>query len=90
MEDFDATLAKEPYRMLPLIVYAALKAGDDVNDLPDGFTERQAGRWLMGIEEGQSAVITDMFRHSMGFIINSYQAQPVAEKGKKPALKASQ
>ena len=90
MEHFDTVLAQTPYRILPLVTYAALKAGDDVNELPDGFSEREASRWLMSVSPADSEQITALFRHSMGFIIQSYQVkQPEAQPEKRPKLKAS-
>lgn len=86
--DFDKTLQTTPWRMLPLITYAALQAGDDENELPADFSEKLAGRWLMGLDQIESNKITEVFQLSMGFILASYQPAKVGPDGAKPAPKA--
>lgn len=87
--DIDTILANEPMRAIPLIALAALKAGDDVNDLAGLETERQVSRALSGISPDDNAKIMECFKHSMGFIgavfggVTSVAASVEDAKGKK-------
>ena len=89
-EAFMAMAAKSPFRVLPLVTYAALLSGEDVNELPEGFSERMASRWLMELTEEQNGLILKTYNAAMGFISNSFQAVLPPAKGAKQVLKASQ
>ncbi len=89
-----------PLRLPSLVVYAALMAGEDENELPENFSERIASRWLMGLTQAEVAKIIPAYEQSMGFIMEAYgqgtmaklivaNANPQPVKAKKEPIKAS-
>jgi hypothetical protein len=64
---FDEALKTGSMRLLPLVTLAAIKAGDDENDI-EGLTERQVSRWLSQLTAEENARIFQAYEHAMGFI----------------------
>lgn len=64
----DDIFATSVHRAVPLITCFALLAGEEENDLPEGFNERKAAVWLRDIDTTVQAQIMDGYKHSMGFM----------------------
>lgn len=67
-KELQALFDKQPFRIIPLLAYHALRAGEDVNELPDDFSERLASRWLMEVPAEKHSSILESYKHAMGFM----------------------
>lgn len=88
-EEFQKFVSENPYRFIPILTYYALMAGEEDNDLPDGFDERMVTKWLRGVTSDDQQTILKLYQHSMGFmsVVFAPAIQAAAEaqqKGEKP------
>lgn len=67
-DTIDEVFANQVYRALPIITCYSLLAGEEENDLPDGFNERTAAKWLRDVTNTDQAAIMEGYKQSMGFM----------------------
>lgn len=72
--DFEGFINQNPMLMMTYLTYAGLLNGDDVNDLPEGFSIRVTSRWLFAVPAETQAAILEAYKTAMGFIEATFTA----------------